>query len=75
MEQPITINQIYDALDKGIEVNWHHTGYHVHMVSVKEPNRFTMFSGRGNHCLRVSYKPTYFGSYMHPNDLKHCYIN
>ena len=62
------IKQVWQAIEQGKTVYWHHKGYALTIETV--PKGASDFSVKGEQCLRVTYLANYFGSLVVPSDLK-----
>ncbi len=72
----MTIEQIWNAINDGLEVNWGHGGYYVHAIDYDRGlNESSSLSLRDGKALRVTCKSNYFGSLISECDLSKCYIN
>jgi hypothetical protein len=70
----MTKEQIWDAIDNGIEVNWENGLYYVHPVSVEPSNQYADVSRRGQEALRITCKSNYFGGLMTERCFDKCFI-
>ena len=66
------IKQVWEAIEKGQNVYWHHKGY---KVTLELANDLTdSFSVKGKHCLRVTCLSNWFGSIIVPSDLPDLFV-
>lgn len=68
-----TVDQVWEAIDKGDKVYWIHEGYEVLVVSDPVPEK-NMYSHRQGKMLRVTFTENYFGSRLDEKELNNLFI-
>jgi hypothetical protein len=65
------IEQVWEALDNGITVNWVHDGYKVYIEDIYPDNEFQKahFTRRGNKVLSIRCIENYFGGLICESEL------
>jgi len=63
-----TIEQVWQAIDEGKKVYWHHEGYQVLVDNDSCPEK-KLSSNRGEKCLRVTCLRNWFGSRLDEREL------
>ena len=67
-----TLNDIRDALDRGLEVCWGNESYEVHYVDQFEHcNDYSLKDGK---LIRITCKSNYFGSLINESDIGSCFL-
>jgi hypothetical protein len=69
----MTIDQIWEHIEKGSRVHWATTLYEVHRIN-SNGSRFAKVSERNSTALRVSCTDNYFGSYISEADAAQCFV-
>lgn len=69
----MTIQEIWQAIDEGKKVFWHHDGYQV-LVEKATLNEFNKNSFRDGKVLCIRYLENWFGGIIHDSELKDCFI-
>ena len=74
MENVLTIEQIWDALDAGKTVYWENGLYQVKPVKMKSHNQYSEVSKRDDEALRVTCTMNGFGSLITEGCLAKCFV-
>lgn len=67
----MTLDEIRNDLDKGIEIFWANDSYKVHYVDVFE--NINPYSVKNNKAIRITCISNYFGSLIDEKEIKCCY--